>query len=103
MAQMVIEITGALVFASIICLKYMKYGWDLKLGKEIGVAIGCEGPCKEIMECLRITLLRNAIVAIVYVVFIIYVELVAGSFYKYCNERSKKQSQRNTKGFFHFS
>ena len=88
--QMAVEITGTLVFVSIICFNYVKYGWDQKTGRDIGVDVGCEGPCKEIMECLRSTLIRNTVTAIAYVVFLIYVELVAYSFYKHCTRNPQK-------------
>ena len=87
---MAVEITGALVFASIICFNYVKFGWDLKAGRDIGVDIGCEGSCKEIMECLRSTLIRNTIMVIAYVIFLIYLELVAYTFYKHCTRNPQK-------------
>ena len=69
MFQILIEIGGALAFGSICCYDYLT----------------CEDDCcVENLGCLSRDFLINAIIAGVYSVYLVYVEVVACLFYDHC-------------------
>ena len=69
MFQILIEIGGALAFGSICCYDYFT----------------CEDDCcVEDLGCLSSSFMINAIIAVVYSLYLIYVEVVACLYYHHC-------------------
>ena len=69
MLQIVLEIAGSLAFGAICAYDYFT----------------CEQPCcVGDLGCLSITFLTNAIVALAYAIYLVYIDVIACMYYRHC-------------------
>ena len=69
MLQIVLEIAGSIAFGTICALDFFT----------------CEDTCCfDELGCLKVAFLTNAIVALVYSIYLIYIDVIACMFYRHC-------------------
>ena len=82
-SEILIELTGAIVFGSVFCYNFWKFEGMHKLD-------GLEANCDKIHEKITKNMfLTNAVITAVYAAFLLYLEVVACSFYYHCIQTDK--------------
>ena len=84
-SQILIELTGALAFGSLFCYNYWAFE---SIQKKNGFEVKCE---KSNNEITKNTLIANTMTTAAYGVFLIYLEVVACSFYYHCVQKENAE------------
>ena len=116
-AEIMTSVTAAFVFG----YKYYTFGYiNENIGHQIGIEIGCgkgcsvgcgcgvgcgmvSKPCflesvcsypekKMLLDCMKITFIKNCVIAGATTVFLIYIERVAYLFYHHCKQKENTSS-----------